>query len=79
LIYGVQAALHYSNRQSENFSRFMENPCARPWVKYGFIREQQKACPATVPCDVMQVGKSTYSAWAKRPGTTGKDRERQQL
>ena len=30
-------------------------------------------------CDVMQVSRSAYYAWAKRPETTDKDRERQQV
>jgi putative transposase len=48
-------------------------------VKYGFIRGQQKAYPITVLCDVMQVSRSAYYAWAKRPETTDKDRERQRV
>jgi putative transposase len=46
-------------------------------VKYGFIREQQKAYPVTVLCAVMQVGKSAYYAWAKRPETAAKANETQ--
>ena len=48
-------------------------------MKYGFIREQQKAYPITVLCKVMQVSRSAYYEWAKRPETTDKDRERQQV
>lgn len=48
-------------------------------MKYGFIQEQQKAYPVTVLCSVMQVGRSAYYAWAKRPGATAKDRERQPM
>lgn len=48
-------------------------------MRYGFIQEQQKAYPVTVLCDVMQVGRSAYYAWAKRPGATGKHKERQRL
>jgi putative transposase len=48
-------------------------------VKYGFIRGQQKAYPITVLCEVMQVGRSAYYAWVKRPEATGKERERQQV
>jgi transposase InsO family protein len=48
-------------------------------VKYGFIQEQQKAYPVTVLCSVMQVGRSAYYAWAKRPEATAKDQQRQRM
>jgi len=48
-------------------------------VKYGFIQAQQKAYPVTALCKVMQVSRSAYYAWAKRPEATGKDKERQRL
>jgi transposase InsO family protein len=48
-------------------------------VKYGFIQGQQKAYPVTALCSVMQVSRSAYYAWAKRPGATAKDQERQQM
>ena len=48
-------------------------------MKYGFIREQQKAYPVTALCSVMQVSRSAYYAWAKRPGATAKDEEKQRL
>ena len=48
-------------------------------MKYGFIQEQQKAYPITVLCDVMQVGRSAYYAWAKRPGATAKGQARQRM
>ncbi len=40
-------------------------------MRYGFIREQQKAYPITVLCAVMQVSASAYYAWAKQPEATG--------
>lgn len=48
-------------------------------MRYGFIQAQQKAHPITVLCDVMQVGRSAYYAWAKRSKATAKDLERQRL
>jgi len=45
-------------------------------VKYGFIRGQQKAYPVTVLCEVMQVSRSAYYAWAKRPEATDQERQR---
>ena len=48
-------------------------------MKYGFIQAQQKAYPVTALCKVMQVSRSAYYAWAKRPEATGKDKERQRL
>jgi transposase InsO family protein len=44
-------------------------------VRYGFIREQQKAYPVTVLCAVMQVSKSAYYAWAKRPEAAAQSKE----
>ena len=48
-------------------------------MRYGFIQEQQKAYPVTALCGVMQVSRSAYYAWAKRPEATAKDRERQRM
>ena len=48
-------------------------------MKYGFIQAQQKAYPVTALCSVMQVSRSAYYDWAKRPEATGKDKERQRL
>jgi transposase InsO family protein len=44
-------------------------------VRYGFIREQQKAYPITVLCAAMQVSTSAYYAWAKQPEATGQAKE----
>lgn len=40
-------------------------------MRYGFIREQQKAYPVTVLCSVMRVSTSAYYAWAKQPKAAG--------
>jgi transposase InsO family protein len=44
-------------------------------VRYGFIRAQQKAYPVSVLCAVMQVSKSAYYAWAKRPEAAAQPKE----
>lgn len=44
-------------------------------MRYGFIREQQKAYPITVLCAVLQVSTSAYYAWAKQPEATGQAKE----
>lgn len=46
-------------------------------MRYGFIREQQKAYPITLLCAVMQVSSSAYYAWAKQPEATGQAKEAQ--
>jgi len=48
-------------------------------VRYGFIREQQKAYPVTVLCAVMRVSTSAYYAWAKRPEAAGQAKEAEQF
>ena len=47
-------------------------------MKCGFIQEPQKVYPVTVLCDVMHVGRTPH-AWAKRPGATAKDQQRQRM
>ena len=44
-------------------------------MRYGFIREQQKAYPVTVLCAVMKVSTSAYYAWAKRPEAAAQPKE----
>lgn len=46
-------------------------------MRYGFIREQQKAYPITLLCAVMQVSSSAYYAWAKQSEATGQAKEAQ--
>lgn len=48
-------------------------------MRYGFIREQQKAYPITVLCSVMQVSTSAYYAWARQPEATAKAKAGQAL
>jgi len=44
-------------------------------VRYGLIREQQKAYPVTVLCAVLQADTSACYAWAKQPGANGQAEE----
>ena len=44
-------------------------------MRYGFIRVQQKAYPVSVLCAIMQVSKSAYYAWAKRPEAAAQSKE----
>jgi transposase InsO family protein len=46
-------------------------------VRYGLIREQQKAYPVTVLCSVMQVSTRAYYAWARPPEAAGQAKESQ--
>jgi putative transposase len=48
-------------------------------MQYGFVREQQKACPVTALCGAMQVGASAFYAWAKTPISTARQGQQAQL
>lgn len=47
-------------------------------MRYAFIQNHQEAIPVDLMCQVLEVGKSGFYAWLKRPESL-RNRENQQL